>query len=150
MANMSASILRNLVSSVFNVKATEVVLSGEISPYWTGYAGKTRGGMWNASDNTAIWGFCPRSGFVLLDIIGDLVQSDQDAPVYQENAIPLCDVQNVSDYIFFVVHQQGSYSDNQRSEEYNSWTLYKAPNFRAYMESLENADIARWESWVNG
>lgn len=149
MTNMSASILRNLVSSVFNVKATEVRLSGEISPDWTGYAGRTRGGMWDAEEDCAIWGFNPKSGFTLLNIVGDLEQGYQDGPVYEEGAIPLFEVEGISDYIFFVVNHKGYYSDNQRSEEYNNWTLFKAPNFKEYIYKVQKEDIARWEQWIS-
>ena len=149
MSNMSAQILRSLVSSVFNVKAIEVHLSGEISPNWTAYAGSTRGGMWDSEEDNAIWGFNPKTGFKLLNIIGDLVQDEPDSPVYQKNAIPLCEVEGVQDFIFFVVHNKFTYCDNQRMENYDNWSLYKAPNFSSYITSVEEADIQRWESWIS-
>ena len=149
MSNMSASILRNLVSSVFGIPATSVILSGEINPNWTAYAGSTRGGMWDSEEDNAIWGFCPQTGFKLLNIIGDLVQDEPDSPVYERNAIHLFEVDDVEDFIFFVVHNKFSYSDNQRLDESDSWTLYKAPDFQSYIASVEEADIERWQSWIS-
>ena len=150
MANMSASILRNLVNAVFGVKATEVVLSGVISPDSKWYAGKTGGGMWDNERDVRVWGFNPQSGFHhITECVGDEIQSGNDAPVYFENAIPLAECEGVDKFIFFVVNIKNSYSDsNGRNEDENSWTLYKAPDFGAYLASVEEQDLERWQSWV--
>lgn len=150
MANMSAQILRNLVSSVFNVKATEVVLSGEIASDSTWYQGNTRGGMWNNDRTVKVWGFNPHSGFChITDCVGDEIQSCNDAPVYFENATPLAFCEKAHDSIFFVVNIRNNYYDsNGRDDNEDSWTLYKAPDFGAYLASVEKQDLERWESWV--
>ena len=157
MANMSAQILRNLVSSVFNVKATNVVLSGEISPtyvpqlnnghsWWTG----------GEEERHHVWGFSPRRGFVPLCVgrerFSDALKREytfsQNGETVHEEGMQLCDLHNVEEFIFFVINKEGKdYGDN--GEEYNGWELYKAPDFKSHWEEIEAADVTRWESWLN-
>jgi len=70
--SMSANILSNLVSSVFNVKATSVVLSGEISPdYFALSHDNTQNDF-----STTLFGFTPTKGFVRIEEVETIVNYD--------------------------------------------------------------------------
>lgn len=149
MSNMSASILRELVSRVFKIDSLNVILSGEIRPDWEGHSGFSYGSMWEKKEEVSIWGFNPHRGFCRLNIVGEISQQGADAPVYRDGEIPLLKVKEIEEYLFFVVNEKEYYSDNQRSENSDLWTLYKAPNFKEYLQKIEAIDIQKWKSWLS-
>lgn len=148
---MSAQILRNLVASVFNIKATSVILSGEIAPDKSWQNSYKDGSCGSDEQNYKIWGFNPQKGFVeLTECVGYRSSSNYaHSNSYDKEGKQLAEITNVEDYIFFLVNSNG-YTAWSGSEHYdwNTWTLYKAPNFQSYWTAVEAADVQRWESWL--
>lgn len=134
---MSASILRNLVSSVFNINPRFVKLSGEIKPDHA-FADTYRTDYSNDYNKDEVWGFNPQTGFIKLINKG-------------EGGV-LEFVPNVANnYIFFVVHNEGERWQNtwDMIDSWDTWTIYKAPNFAAYFAAIEQSDLIRWANWLN-
>jgi hypothetical protein len=146
MANMSASILREIVAKVFEIQATKVKLSGEISPTWKGSS--TTGVSYtdiSDSGDFNIHGFNPVLGFQKIDgVIENTHFSRGNHEKEHSDACNLSEIEGIEDYIFFLVIS-GDNSDLPHSLEY---TLYKAPNFREHWTKLTKEDIARWEQWL--
>jgi hypothetical protein len=144
--NMSASILRNIVSSVFNIKPTSVILSDEIAPdkKWESNS------CWSSQTTCKsyeVWGFKPQNGFVSLseEIVGHYYNhSDGSASI--KKATKLCDLQGVEEYLFFLMHEDIRAYDENKNED--NWVLYKAPNFKEHWAKIETKDIKRWEKWL--
>ena len=147
----SAQIVRQIVSSIFHIKATEVVLCEEIDPNSCWWDGNTGGGMWDNHREISVYGFNPKDGFVNLShIVGREQQGRNDDPIYHVNEIPLYEVENVENYMFFIIHLINNYSDsNGQSSETDTWYLYKAADFKQYKQKIEEEDILRWEKWMN-
>ena len=152
MSNMSESILRNLVASVFNIKATRVTLSGEIeatanwqNSYMDGSCGSNR-------DTYTIWGFNPQTGFVdISNIVGRNERSNYThSNTINELGKELHTVENAESYIFFLINNNGySHWSGSNQEEWDSWTLFKAPDFKNHWDKIEQEDIERWNNWLN-
>ncbi len=146
MANMSATILRSIVSSVFKVNAASVILSGEIAPNWKGY--NTTG--ISHCDHTetgvfGIWGFHPKTGFTKIDgVISNthMYHGNHSHDVTDCNSLDT--VKGVEEFIFFVIFS-GDDSDLPYSMVYS---IYKAPNFKEYFQKVEESDIQRWSTWI--
>lgn len=141
MGNMSASILRNLVASVFGVNAKKVHLSGEISPEesFISYTGHSWAHGWNVYK---VWGFDPHTGFVQLNVPSYF--SDNGTSI-GDDPMTIAEMAKNNEFIFFIVNHD---HEDQNYQGDNSWTLYKAPDFREYWKKIEEEDIARWEQWL--
>lgn len=145
---MSASILREIVASVLKVDSRNIKLSGEISTEmkcenWSGNEYDSR------YDKTTIYGFTSEKGLVKLPTISNGGDYNQECATFGDNAFAY--PEQYKDCIFFVVIQEGC-TQMQRPEDwdyYHSITVYKAPNFQQYFASIEEAEIARWEQWLN-
>jgi len=140
MANMSASILRNIVSSVLKVDSRNIQLSGEIStdmkcPNWSG-------NQWDSRYKyTQIWGFSPDKGLIELPVKGEEPSFGYIASKFPEE---------YKECIFFVVKKWGC-TQMQCPEDYDyyeDYIIFKAPNFQQYFASIEEAEIVRWEQWI--
>lgn len=152
MANMSASILRNLVSSIFNVDAKEVILSGQMPTTWKTEAVSTSGNLYSSNEWNTVWGFCPKTGFQKIEEMLMTRQAKSNANGTWENSygytaeylMKKCDCA-----LFFLVNSGHSYNDcNGRDEESDNWTIYKAPDFSRIWEKVEQKDVQRWEEWI--
>ena len=53
-----------------------------------------------------------------------------------------------SQSVVFLVNSQGK-GYGEQAEYYNTWTLYKAPNFAQKWAEIEEADTLRWIEWIN-
>jgi hypothetical protein len=149
MANMSANILRELVSRVFEVRATEVKLSGELNPEFDLNGGTSYSSSCGHSVNSnTVYAFNPESGFK--EIAGDDSHwSDGSGGRHEAAPYPLHEHPDVSgDELFFVIkniYNSGSWDGDRDAV---TWTLYKAPDFRAKRDLVEAIDVARWEAWL--
>lgn len=149
--SMSASILREIVARTFNVKATNVILSGEISPSEKWQNSFFNGSMGKDENNFRIWGFNPKEGFIEIShIVGKKSGSNYaHSSSIDEDGQELHTVENIGDHVFFVVNNEGfDHWEGSRQEDWNTWTLYKAPNFKEHWEKIKQEDIARWEQWI--
>ena len=128
--SMSASILRNIVASVLKVDSRNIKLSGEISTSmlcenWSGNSHDQR------FDSTQIYGFIPARGLVKLSTLSNSSDSYQGtAPTFGDNAFTFSE--QYQNCIFFVLIREGcSQMQSPNPEDYyESFTLYKAPNFK--------------------
>ncbi len=160
MANMSATILRSIVASVFKVNPNSVQLSGELSPEFIPQ--NDRGHSWwdGASKiQHNVWGFSPETGFVCIagNTVNGIKEStdklkreykySQNGDVYHKDGEPLHSHPDATKFAFFIINSDGK-SYGEPGEYYSDWTLYKAPNFKTFMESGEASDINRWSAWV--
>ena len=161
--NIAVSVLRNIVSSIFKIRAQEVHLSNDImSPDYI--ACNDRGHSWwsGASDcMQTLYGFSPELGFIrLTDGYTDIVTKVSDRLLARDYAYsyngeqsneqgePLYLHPQASEFVFFLVRTNSKeYGDNGNREIY--FTLYKAPNFAEHLTKLEEVDVARWEQWIN-
>ena len=143
---MSASILRNLVASVFNVKATSVVLSGEISPHWKGHYTSGVSYMDYTIDGIVkIWGFDPKKGFKEIEGVikhTQMFNGNHDSHFFDAEALH---TKVSGSEVFFVTEH---FTDTIGSEG-SSYTLYKAPDFKSHWAAIKATDVARWEEWLN-
>jgi len=152
-SNMSANILRSIVASTFNVKATNVVLSGEINPETSYQNSDTSGSLGSYEDNYQLFGFNPEEGFVeLSEYIGDEHRSNYNHDrEWSTPGTPLYDIPNIDRYIFLVVINTGHNRwQGSTDAEWDNTTLYKLPNFKEYWENIEEKDLNRWKEWLYG
>lgn len=152
MANMSASILREIVASTLNVKATEVKLSGEM-PLNAVYDGCSTGGeLYSDSNVVTAFSFSPKEGLREVPAIITHRQTASNANGTWENSYGytaeyLAEV--CPDALFFVIKEENDYWDCNGRDEYSlTHTIYKAPDFREHWSKVEEEDIRRWSSWL--
>lgn len=163
MANMSATILRNIVGSIFPVKSQNVILSGEINPEHVFQLDRGHSWWTGASEQVdCAWGFDPKTGFKSItgmsqykditefyDHILDREYSYSDnGNCEHESGDKLCDLPGVEKFIFFLVNSQGK-GYGEQAEYYNTWTLYKAPNFAQKWAEIETENVQRWEELIS-
>lgn len=145
MANMSASILREVVARSLNVKATSIVLSGEISPD-TSFTGNTCWSSQTTEHYFQLFGFNPQQGLVNLNECVGNWHNASDGTQHGVDGTSICNIKDVEQYIFFVVIEDIRAYDERWSEY--SIKLYKAPDFKSHWAKIEEKDIARWEQWL--
>lgn len=151
MANMSASILRNLVSSVYNVKATEVILSGELPETFVLCSNYSHGCMFTKEYGYNVSAFHPERGFFPIKGTGVGCSQNANGTWNDESIISFQDcAEQGKDAIFFLVYEHDYYSAvGSETRRDITWTLYKAPNFAQYWAKIEEADVQRWEEWLS-
>ena len=143
--SMSANILRNLVSRVFDTTASKVILSGEINPNYsiTNHEGVS---YMDSSESKVLHGFNPKTGFKLIpEVVTTVTYFNGNHDHSTELGCELSEVVGIDEFIFFVEIQEGYNSDG----DFKYVTLYKAPNFKEYWEKINEEDLARWEQWLN-
>ena len=149
MANMSANILRNIVSSVLNIKATSVRLSSEIPETFSISEDNSSGNLYSHNSSVSVHAFNPRTGFVVVQGNNNYSSQDANGSWNNEYGVNFNDCAKHEDAIFFVVREQRSGWCSGRADwDDDITTLYKAPDFGAYMKKVEKEDIARWEQWI--
>ena len=147
MNNISAEIIRNLVSSVLKIDSRTIKLSGEIStemecPNWSGNCHDSR------YEKTTIYGFNPEKGLVELPTC-ECEKDEDDVPTFGDNAHIYPD--DYVDCLFFVtISDSCSQMQSPESSDYEySIQIFKAPDFKEYFDSIEKAEIARWKQWLS-
>jgi hypothetical protein len=151
MSNMSATILREIVAKTFNVKATKVKLSGEIAPDKSWKNSSWNGSMGSSKNEFQIHGYSPLKGFVgISHIVGEYSGSNYAySTTTDKEGLPLYSVENITDFLFFVVQETGHDRwDGGKNEEWDTTTLFKAPNFQEKIEKITKEDVAKWEAWL--
>ena len=141
--NTASNILRSLVASKFNVSPKEVILSGEIAP---DFIGESRTSSYTGyNDEQRVWGFSSEQGFVKLFCVEGQFSDSGGNMSYSPAMGNLSEeIQRLCpDCIFIVVND---YSD--RNEGRDDLTIFKAPNFKEYLDRVEEADLLRWEQWI--
>lgn len=151
--SVSASVIRNLAQSIFQIDPTKVYLAGEIDPEYRSISSRLSGGMWYSEEETTLWGFSPKTGFKELKEIkydewnvSDGIPQDNRNKVLKLNEVP-----KIGEYIFFLEKREVIHSvpSNGIDRNETNYILYKAPNFREYWEKIEKEDLERWSSWIN-
>lgn len=162
MANMSAEILRGLVSSVFSIPAKQLVLSGEISldRIFQNDCGHS---WWSGASHCVetVFGFSPKIGFKRICgewkpelsiqmnecVLARDYKYSNNGGVQSHKGEPLSELANGEEFLFFFVRcNEKDYGDNGETREI--FTLYKAPDFTAKKQQVEENDTARWEQWL--
>ena len=141
MANMSASILRNIVSSTFGVKANHVRLSGEIPADWIGSFSTNVAYMDVRDDVEELYSWTPETGFKLVEGCytgSHFYNGNHDRDVTIGN--PLHECVDGTEVFFVLVHKLDNYIDYV--------TVFKAPNFAQKWAEIETEDTVRWEQWI--
>lgn len=150
---MSASILRNLVSTVYKVKAKNVKLSGQMPTNWETSEVSTYGGMYSDEEWVNAWGFHPQKGFIKIEKILMMENAKSNANGTWENSYGYTAeyiAKECPDALFFIVNEGHRYKDSTgRSSSGDNWTLYKSPDFSEIWAEAEAKDVQRWEEWVN-
>lgn len=144
-ANMSASILRSIVASVFKINPASVILSGEIAAD-ASFTGNTCWSSQTTETSYSLWGFSPTNGLADLSQYCGNSRNRQDGTRDITEATRLCDIPEVSAFVFFVVNDETRCYDESHS--LNEWTIYKAPNFKEYFATGTEADTQRWSNWI--
>jgi hypothetical protein len=151
MSNMSATILREIVAKTFNVKATDVKLSGEIAPDKTWQDSFWNGSMGSSKNEFCVHGYSPAKGFVNIShIVGEYSGSNYAySNTVNKEGLPLYAVEGIAEFIFFVVQETGHHHwDGGRNEEWENITLFKAPDFQEKLKQITKEDLSRWEAWL--
>jgi hypothetical protein len=143
---MAASVLRNIVEGIFPVSAKKVVLSGEISPTAT-FHGNSCWSSQTTQQQYAVWGFNPKLGFKKLEGFVSHSANRTDGTIQFTPGCKLGEVENVGQYIFFLVYNNVSAYNAYESE--STWSIYKAPDFAAHWAAVTEEDVKRWEEWLN-
>lgn len=151
MANMSASILREIVARTLNVKATQVKLSGQMPIDFVEGDCSTNGNLYSDNNTVLCWAFNPEQGLVSVPTIKTGGSSSNANGTWEQDYGVTAEYlnNNYPNALFFVIRHYGSYSDcNGRDEEYDNITLYKAPDFKSHWAKVNEKDIQRWEKWL--
>ena len=142
MANMSASILRNIVSSTFNYPANKIILSGYISPEWIGEFSTNVAYTDVRDDVEELYSWTAKDGFKPIEGCytgSHFYNGNHDRDV--TTGKPLHDCVDGTEVFFVLVHKLDDYID------YIS--VFKAPNFAQKWAEVEAEDLRRWENWIN-
>lgn len=152
MTNMSANILREIVSRTFNVNAKQVILSGELKHDESWKDVYFDGSMGSDEDIYKIYGYNHKDGFVdLSKYVGRKSGSNYaHSSSYDKDGARLCDIPEIDKYIFLVVRNIGYTAwEGSSHSEWNKTYLYKLPSFTEYWQKIENEDLKRWEKFLN-
>lgn len=145
---MSAAILRNLVSSIFEVKPQNVKLSGTIEPEATWHFDSGVSYV-KGYEDAKVFGFSAKRGFEDISslVVGytHFYNGNHDQTTTSAK-MTLAEASKGKDYIFYVVNTFGASSFD--GEEYDDFTLFKAPDFQEFFAKVESKDIKRWELWI--
>ena len=152
MAN-AASILRALVAKKFGINPQSVILSGTIAP--DRVIEENRGHSWWIGAEECVeqaWGFHPELGFISLiegeDALAREYSYYNNGEAFKWEGNFVSSHKMAGEFIFFVFHSVGKeYGD--AGDHFDKWTLYKGFEPET-LASIKEADIARWEQWVNG
>lgn len=158
MANqMAASVLRNIISSVFNINPREVKFGEEISPnrIFTEDCGHSWASTAQCPEEYDTVYAYTKNGFVQIAGIHNQrvkmshytlqrqYKYSQNGELTEREGEPLYNHPDCSEFIFLLV--QNLYISSNTTM---SWTLYKAPNFKEHWDKIEEADIERWNKFL--
>ena len=142
MANISASILREIVSSTFNYPATKVILSGYISPEWIGKSSTNVAYTDVRDDVDYLYSWNAIDGFKPVNNCYECYHYyNGNHNVTVTDGLPLHECVDGTEVFFVLVHKLDDYIDYV--------TVFKAPNFAQKWAEIEEADTLRWLEWVN-
>ena len=145
----TASTVRNIISSCFEINPRQIKLAGEISPNHRFQDADSHGGMWSDIMENHVWGFSPETGIEGINIYCGYDRRGDDKPTDHEEGQELFSIEGIEKFSFFIVYQVGEYScpTNGERRVTNGWVVYKAPNFQQHRDQIEKADLKRWEEW---
>lgn len=149
MTNMSANILRELVASIFGIKATSVKLSGILPERFCVSEDNSYGSSYSCNGTVSVHAFSPTKGFV--EVQGSRNYSSQNANGSWNNeyGVSFGDCSKHPESIFFVVRKQSSgWQEGREDWDNDMTTIYKSPDFKSHWDKIEQQDIARWEQWL--
>lgn len=148
MANLSAGILRNVVSSVLGVDPKSVVLSGILPENYDHSTNNSGGNLYSSHETLKLYAYSSHSG--LVEVVGDYSGDSQnaDGTHNSEYRVNFDHCRNYKFATFFVelFHKEGW---QQGSADWNDTitTLYGAPDWRTIERKEEDADSNRWWAW---
>ena len=148
MANLSASILRNVISSVFNVESSKVVLSGILPENYDKVEDNSSGNLYSSNESLKLYAYHPTSGFVEVKGDNSGYSRNADGTFNPEYRITFAECQMYKDAQFFVelFHKEGW---QQGLADWNDTivTLYGAPDWVAIDKINLVKDLQRWVNW---
>ena len=137
---IAASILRNIVAQFAGVNARQIKLEGEISPNFEIQNTYKDGSMGYSKEVFKVFGWSPETGFVqITECIGEDSSSNYaHSNSIDKNGLFLHECPNVDKYLFFVINNEGCNRwEGSLQTEWDTWTLYKAPNFQQVWDKVE-------------
>ncbi len=142
MANMSATILRNIVASTFNYPAQKIILSGEIAFDWIGLFSTNVAYMDVRDDVETLYSWTAKEGFKKVENCysgNHFYNGNHDRDETVGN--PLYEVATGEEVFFVLIHTH--------DKKVQSISLYKAPNFAQKWAEIEAEDVQRWNEWIS-
>jgi hypothetical protein len=138
---MSASILRNIVSSTFNYPATQVILSGYISPEWVGKSVTNVAYTDTRDDVEYLYSWTAKDGFKPVNNCYDCVHFyNGNHDKHEIKGKPLHECVTSDELFFVLIRKKDNYTEYV--------TVFKAPNFAQKWAEIEAADVERWNEWL--
>lgn len=146
--NMSAQILRTLVSEVFNMPPSQVILSGVMPQNFQLEEDHSSGSMYTCDVNHEVYAFEPAKGFIKVPGDTSGASSNANGSWNVEKKTTFAHCSNYTSSLFFVVIEDYKVHQEDVYTEKRNCTFYKAPDFHAMFAAIEQADIDRWEQWL--
>jgi hypothetical protein len=147
--NMSAQILRNIVASTLNVKATTVKLSGELPTNFSISENNSTGNLFNCNQTIKVWAFEPKTGLVEVKGSDNYDSQNANGSHNVEYGVCFADCAKHSTAIFFIVEDKNhGWQSGSESWDNHDIVLYKAPDFKSHWAKIEEKDIVRWKQWL--
>jgi hypothetical protein len=147
----TASSVRNIISSCYGINPRQVKLMGELSPNAHFENTFHNGSMGRSEEKIRLWGFSPEIGIkdISDQIVGQISGSNyaHSSSVHEEGT-QLYEVSEISQFAFFIVNKEGEHNwEGSEYQGWNTWEVFKAPNFEQHKNQLEASDLKRWEEW---
>lgn len=146
--SMSAQILRTLVSEMFKMSPSQVILSGVMPQNFQLEEDHSSGNLYTCDVNHEVYAFEPAKGFI--EVPGDMsgTSSNANGTWNNEKKTTFGHCSKYTSAIFFIVVEDYKVRQEDMYTEKRNCTLYKAPDFHAMFAAIEQADLDRWEQWL--
>ena len=148
MANLSASILRNIVASVFAMDPKSVILSGILPENYDNVEDNSRGNLYASKEDLKVYAFTVEKGLIEVFGTSEGYSQNADGSYNNEYRITFADCSKHKDAQFFVefFHKEGW---QQGSADWNKTTItiYGAPDWDAIEKISLVRDLQRWVKW---
>ena len=148
MANMSALILRNIVSSVLGIDPKSVVMSGILPENYDRTTDNSRGNLYSSSESLKLYAYSSESG--LIEVVGDYSGYSRNAngTCNDEYRVTFnhCRMYKSAQFFVELFHKEGWQQGNPDWND-SITTLYGAPDWRTIDKIDLVKDLQQWVKW---